>query len=342
MVQMLLLLPYSLVATNTMNKVLLIDADSTIPNIALGKLSTYYKRLQCAVDFRSLHIPYYPNKKRITHMIDTKEYDKVYCSAIFDGSTNYIKGDNIEYGGTGYSLDKSLPQDIESMEVDYSLYPDNDTSYGFITRGCIRNCAFCVVPHKEGRIHQVSTITDIVRHKKVKFLDNNILAFAGHLVILEELITKNIKCQFNQGLDIRLVTADNSKLLSRLHYLGEYTFAFDDWSYLSMVERGMSYLQWAKDWQLKFFCFVSPDMKLENVIRRVEWLRNHKQLPYIMRHISCWDSAYSPFYVDLAAWCNQPNLFKKMDFAVFMKRRHPNNSKRVGCHIHLYKEAQNV
>ena len=41
-------------------KVLLVDADSTIPNIALMKLSTYHKAMGDDVELVSANLPYYP------------------------------------------------------------------------------------------------------------------------------------------------------------------------------------------------------------------------------------------------------------------------------------------
>ena len=31
----------------------------------------------------------------------------------------------------------------------------------------------------------------------------------------------------------------------------------------------------------------------------------------------------------LAAWCNQPNIFKKMDWGNYLEQRHPKNPERV-------------
>lgn len=157
------------------------------------KLSTFYKTLGCEVVLLKLNIPYYPNRKKIHHYINTSEYDLIFCSVIFENSINYIHGDNIIFGGTGYDLENKLSEEIETQDPDYSLYPENIYSYGFITRGCIRNCYFCKVPKKEGLIHQVNTIDNIVRHRQVIFLDNNILAFQGHHEILQELINKKNK-----------------------------------------------------------------------------------------------------------------------------------------------------
>jgi len=44
-------------------KVLLIDADSTIPNISLKKLSTWHKSLGDDVELVRVNLPYYPKVK---------------------------------------------------------------------------------------------------------------------------------------------------------------------------------------------------------------------------------------------------------------------------------------
>jgi len=230
-----------------------------------------------------------------------------------------------------------IPDEADKFDPDYSIYPDNDISYGFITRGCIRNCSFCVVPKKEGYIHKVSNVDDIVKHKKVKFLDNNILALPEHKEILLELIQKNIKCQFNQGLDIRLLDVENSILLSKLNYLGEYIFAFDNWKYKKLIEEKMRLLFWRKPYRLKFFVYVHPDMPLAETVKRIVWLKEKQCLPYIMRDISCWDSENSDFFVDLAAYCNHVHLFKKMDFDSFLEKRYKNKS-RIEKSKRLWKE----
>lgn len=306
-------------------KVLLIDADSTIPNIALMKLSAWHKSLGDEVELVRANLPYFPNKKKIPFI--AKSADKIYCSVIFEGNVGYVMGDNIIFGGTGFDLTTKLPPLAEEFEPDYSIYPDNDISYGFITRGCIRNCTFCKVPGKEGYIHKVANVKDIVRHKKVKFLDNNILSLPEHKEILTELVRMNIKCQFNQGLDIRLVDSENSGLLSKINYLGEYIFAFDNWKYKTIIEKKLTFLSWRKPYQLKFFVYIQPKMPLYETVKRIVWLKENQCLPYIMRDITCWQSENSDFFVDLAAYCNQVNLFKKMEFAVFLEKRHKNKER---------------
>ena len=302
-------------------KILLIDADSTIPNIALMKISTHQKNIRNDVKLICCNIPYYPNRKKNIFNIP-KGYDEIYCSVVFEGNAKYIVGEDIIFGGIGFDLTTTLPTEIEKLECDYSLYPNNDMSYGFISRGCIRNCNFCKVPAKEGWIHQVNNVSDIIKHKKVRFLDNNFLALPNHKEILQELVLSKTKLEFYQGLDIRLLDAENSYLLSQLNYLGEYVFAFDNWNYRKIIEEKLKLLTWRKQYQIKFFVYISPQMALSETIKRIEYLKRKGCLPYIMRDISCWDSKYPEFYIDIAAYCNQVHCFKKMNFSQFLKKRH--------------------
>jgi hypothetical protein len=299
-------------------KVLLIDADSKIPNLALMKLSTYYKT-KATVVLLQLRIPYYPRKKKPIR-IDTSKYDLVFCSVIFQGNAQYVKGDNIVFGGTGVDLTTVLPKKIENLQPDYHLYPQDNISYGFISRGCIRNCYFCVVPQKEGHIHQVSTLDRIIKHKKVRFLDNNILALPNHKEILRELVQRRTAVSFSSGLDVRLVDEENSVLLEKLNYYSDYAFAFDSFKDRDLIDEKLKILDWRKPWRFKFFVYVNPRMSLSKTIKRLEFLRERQCLPYIMRDISCWDSEYKMFYIDLAAWCNQPEIFKNTSFREFLEK----------------------
>lgn len=308
-----------------MAKVLLVDADSTIPNLALMKISQYHKRKEDEVSLVKLMLPYYPNRKKNKYKIPSG-FTKVYCSIVFEGNKNFIEGDAV-YGGTGFDLTTKLPEEIENEDCDYDIYPENDTSYGFITRGCIRKCKFCKVPEKEGYIKKVSSVDKIVKHKTVKFMDNNFLAYEGHKEILKELVDKKIRCQFNQGLDIRLIDKENSGLLSRLNYMGEYIFAFDSWNYKELIEEKLLLLGWRKDWQLKFFVYVHPSMNSGETRKRIMWLKERLLLPYIMRDISCWNSEFSDFYINIASYCNQVHVFKKLDFNLFLEKRHTSSER---------------
>lgn len=298
----------------------LIDADSKIPNLALMKLSAYHKLLGDKVTLYQANIPYYPNQKKKMFAAPFG-YDRYYCSVIFKGNDRYICGNNIEYGGTGYDINKKLPEYVENCEPDYSIYPNNNTSYGFVSRGCIRNCSFCVVPIKEGYIRQVSTPKNIIRHDRVVFLDNNILALPDHKKVLLDVIDCNVRCTFNQGLDIRLLDEENAVLIKKLKYIKELCFAFDDYKLLPVIRHKVRILRAIGLTRVKFYVYVHPDMPLQDTISRIEYLRYERFLPYLMRDIKCWGSSYSDFFTDLASWCNQPQFFKTQTFEEYIKRR---------------------
>ena len=325
-------------------KVLLVDLDSKIPNLALMKLSTFYKSMWEDVEILKCNLMGYPNNKNPIE-INASGFDKVYVSIVFDVNKYRfdVKGcGDVEVGGTGYDIFKRLPDDIDLLDEDYSLYLDNNSSYGFITRGCIRNCSFCFVPQKEGTIRYYRDWKKIVKHDKTYFLDNNFLSYSDHKRILKELVDDKIKFQFNQGLDIRLLDDENAKLLSEARYIGDYIFAFDNIKYEHLMDDGIKlfkrYID--RDWASKFFIYCHPDMEIGDVLYRIEWCRKNKALPYLMRNKDCWRSENKDFYIDLAAYCNQPGLFKNMDFSTFIYRRYPKNKERAEKNENIYNSAR--
>lgn len=124
-------------------KIGLVDVDShNFPNLCLMKLSEYHTR-------RGDRVEWWSPKGR---------YDLVYKSRVF--TDTYSKdtivvnnADQVIQGGTGYGPGgKDLPYEIEHIRPDYFLYPRFlGTAYGFLSRGCPRNCGFCIVSGKEGR-----------------------------------------------------------------------------------------------------------------------------------------------------------------------------------------------
>ena len=313
-----------------MKNILLIDIDSTIPNIALMKLSSYYKDKGYSIELLRLFIPYYPNRKKKVAFIDTSLYYKVFASSIFKDSYKYVKGNNIIFGGTGYDPLVKLDKIIENYKCDYTLYNEIKRSYNFITRGCIRNCYFCLVRQKEGFLHKVNSIEDIIKeaieldHKELIFMDNNILAYKEHNSIFKILAKTKFKIDFNQGLDFRLLNEENQLLLSKLKYQSEYIFAFDDWSYKNLIDQKKYLFDRFGKWKIKLYLYVNPEMELSNIINRIIYCKHNNYLPYVMRDIRCWDSINNEFYIDIAAYCNQPNLFKKISFKEFLSIRHKN------------------
>lgn len=311
-------------------KILLINADSRW-NMAIRKMYAYYTKGGHVADMIDLGFSGYPHKR--TKVIDGTDYDKVFVSNIFDinkDRVTVVGCDDVVYGGIGSNNPQlHLPPEIERTEPFY--YPDEDTSYGFITRGCIRKCWFCKVPKYEGELKEYNSIESIVKHKKVKFLDNNILAYPGHMEVFQWLLDRpEIRCEFNQGLDFRLVNDENLDALSRLNYMGEYIFAFDEPKYQPLLEKKLALIKQyiPKPWKIKFYIYYHPSMEIKQLIERVEYCRERECLPYVMRDVACWECENKDFLTDYAAYCNQPGFFKVLTFEQFLNKRTKNVKRR--------------
>jgi radical SAM superfamily enzyme YgiQ (UPF0313 family) len=299
-------------------RVLLIDVDSKIPNLALMKISAYHKARGDEVGF------------------NVTNPDKVYASVIFkknrhlvDGLPFYYPNAEIDIGGSGYDLKKTLPDGIEAMTPDYDLYPECDSYYGFTTRGCIRHCPFCIVPRKEGKFRRLyerpgEALRNIMgdegdRFDKITFLDNNILADKEHfLALVEHLDFLGLKVDFNQGLDIRLMDEDIAKALRRLRPINDWKFAFDSMDYKDDVLRGIEILRSAgintKN-RCIFYVYTDGDHQVDDAIERMRILKEHKASAYVMLNM---DVPRTPRMTAIKRW-SRPWLFWSIDIADYKK-----------------------
>lgn len=94
-----------------------------------------------------------------------------------------------------------------------------DSTILFTSRGCIRNCPFCVVPKLEGKIH--ATIENLERyiyptHKRIILWDNNFFASPNWRMILHALRDIGLPVDFNQGIDCRLIDDEKAQMIADL------------------------------------------------------------------------------------------------------------------------------
>jgi hypothetical protein len=199
----------------------------------------------------------------------------------------------------------------------------------------------------QGSVDEAIEHRDQLQYKYIEFLDNNILAHPDHMSILSEIVDKKVKCRFSQGLDIRLLTEKNAKMLNKIQYHKEYTFAFDFMGIEKTIQKKLDMIEkldLSMRNNMKFFVFVSPKFTtIQDDIYRVEWLRERGILPYLMRENNCWnveDEDVRNFYVDLAGWCNIVSAFKKMSFYEFLEQRlgrgKKDNSKRINASSYIF------
>lgn len=272
-----------------MSGILLIDVDSKIPNLALMKVSAWYKMRGYEVGFNVSDPEYIYAScifKKNVHRLDGLEY--LYPNAIIDK------------GGSGFSLTRNLPDDIERMTPDYDLYPDCDRFYGFSTRGCIRKCHFCIVSKKEGGFKRVYSTAyeclnnimgrDPHRFDKIEFLDNNILADKQWFMELTfELWKRSMRhrllIDFNQGLDVRLLDSEIAERLSKLKPITCWKFAFDSMSVKDDVLKGIEILKEAgidTRHKVMFYVYCHNGDQVADAVERCRILKEHDVTAYSM------------------------------------------------------------
>ena len=297
-------------------KVLLINIDSKIPNIALMKLSTYYKSNGDEVGF------------------NVTDPDIVYASIVFE--KNKHKADGLKFlypdakiviGGSGYNYAVRLPDEIELLKPDYTLYSDCDYSIGFSTRGCFRNCSFCIVPQKEGKFQKVQHPEEWYNpeFKKIVFLDNNILADKSwFLEVSEWCIQKKLSVWFTQGLDIRLVNQVVAKKLLELKFFKGLFFAWDHIEDESVIKEKIQLLKDVgfTDSKLKqfvqFYIYTDTDADYESGVYRCRELKKLSCNAFVMFNVR---NTPTKRIRQLQRWANRKALFWSKDISEYARSR---------------------
>jgi len=281
-------------------KIGLIDVDGKhFPNLALMKLSAWHKSKGDEVSF-----------------VTIDDYDVIYKSKVFsfspDKTSGFYTANKIILGGIGYNLFNDLPKEIEHICPDYSLY-NAESAYGFLTRGCIRKCPWCIVPKKEGLIHFNSDIEEFISNKKSAILmDNNVLASEDGLKQIEKIIKLNIKIDFNQGLDARIIANDVEivKLLSKVKWLKPLRMACDTDDQIPILEKAIKLLRKYNTTPSNYFIYVLIK-DIPSGLRRIEFLRKLNVDPFAQPYIDFTNNyKVNPELKKFARWVNMKAIFK--------------------------------
>lgn len=280
-------------------KIGLIDVDShNFPNLALMKISAYHKAKGDQVEWA----------------IPMLKYDIVYQSKVFDFSPDEntcIQCEQLIKGGTGYDLDNKLPPEIENIYPDYSLYNIKNTAYGFLTRGCPRNCPFCIVGKKEGlKSYQVADLKQFWnRQREIVLLDPNLLACKNRIELLQQLIDSGAWVDFTQGLDIRLMTDDVIDKIKQLK-IKMLHFAWDREKDSDIIIRNLIAFKKATNIDMRkarVYVLTNYETTFEFDLYRVYKLREMGYEPYIM----IYDKAKASKRLKrLQRWVNNKFIFR--------------------------------
>ncbi|GAW32368.1 hypothetical protein [Carboxydocella sp. JDF658] len=325
----------------------LLDNGTRHPNLALMKISGYMKEkghdVKLILDYREIN----------------EGFDKIYISKVFSFTKVpdiIFNFKNIEKGGTGFYPDggPSLREEIEHHMPDYSLYNDyiereiakgrnpksftdyTDYSIGFTTRGCFRKCEFCV-NKKYDRVVKHSPVSEFLdpNRKGIYLWDDNFLGYSKWYEILDELEATGKPFQFRQGLDLRLMTEEKAKRLSKVKYKGDFIFAFDFIEDSEIIQKKLKLWRKYCNKTTKLYLlsgYLSQDeTDIENLFERIKILMKFGCLPYVMRHERYLASKYKGLYISITRWCNQPRFFKKMSFREFCEANQKYKKTNIIC-----------
>lgn len=271
----------------------LIDVDGhNFPNLPLMKISAWHKNRGDSVDW------YQPLLGSVVRL------DKVYVSKVFSFTPDYkfyVNASEVISGGSGYCIDVvdgqevyraekdgTLPEDVEHVYPDYSLYPEltNNTAYGFMSRGCPRGCAFCHVEAKEGKIaHKVADLSEFWKgQKNIVLLDPNPLACKDWRNILQQLIDSGANVDFSQGVDIRLMTPEQIEMLKQIK-IKSIHFAWDRYEDKDKILPKFKMFKDLTGWnyrKMTVYILTGFDTTFEEDLERIYTLRDMGYSPYVM------------------------------------------------------------
>lgn len=272
-----------------------------------------------------------------------EHYDIVYMSKVFNFSpddTYIYDADKIIKGGTGYDPLSQLPDEIDRLQPDYSIYPNipKDTAYGFLTRGCPNKCRWCVVPKKEGAIRPYMDVDEIAieGRRKLVLMDNNILAAGDYcLQQLQKIIEQGYRVDFNQALDARLVTDEIAQLLAKVKWLdnNRIRFGCDTHAQIEECERAMAMInKYGFTGQYFLYTMLTSDFR-ECYERIVHWWHRTQETRaahegrYVYPHAQPYRDPNNPRHIipqwqkDMAGWVNKKAHFVAHSFEDFEPRK---------------------
>lgn len=297
---------------------------------------------------------FYANETNIVKYKKMREEDMsrlendTYLNTFKNNSGNKQHGINMAEQMPYYHLyDAFVEQQVEKgikceKYKDYQKY-----SIGFLTRGCVRHCPFCInkLENQVCIYSKLACFLDNERDERgrlkrpyIYLWDDNFLA-SGRSVwepLLKELIKTKRPFQFRQGLDERMLAQSSdgelmAQMLAESKYHGDFIFAFDNWKDRELIEKALKiWKRYNPKKGTKFYLFCGFKQTIDNtdlfykdiceLFNRIKVLMQYGCVGYIMRHEDYHNAPVSNLYIQIARWCNQQQFYKKMSFWQFCYR----------------------
>lgn len=276
----------------------LYNLEPKIINTALMQVSQYHKQRGDTVE---MYKPLYHNS-----------YDKVYAFSIFDFTDKGYVRDDMITGGTGFDITSRLPAEIEACDYDWSVYPDCDHSIVWFSRGCIRNCPFCVVRQKEGYIKPVEPKNLNPNGKWIRVQDNNFFANPKWEKAVDQLLEWDQPVDI-QGIDIRLFNDEQGVALQQLKHKKQLKIAWDNpkQNLDKQIDHLLDYIS-----PSKIMCYVligywsTPEEDLYRVMHLWDDYKIHAfAMPF---------DKFNKYQRMFARWCNNKIIFKTRSWEEYL------------------------
>jgi hypothetical protein len=285
----------------------LLQCDGKYPNLALMKISKFHED-------KGDEVTWYDGG------LFNDLYDRIYASKIFAFTPMpSLPMEKSFIGGTGIDFYNRLPEEIEKSDVSYTLYPECNYHIGFSMKGCRFACKFCCVPKKEGRPYVHNTIDEILTNPKggnrLMLLDNDFFGGQNWRENLARITELKLKVNFNQGLNIRILTQEQADLLAKCNFVNSkfnkkyVTFAWDKYKDKELIHKGIDICGKAgiKPEQMQFFVLVGFDTTPEQDLERIMTLKNLGALPFVMPY-----NKEDNYQKKLARWVNNRIIFRSV------------------------------
>lgn len=281
-------------------KVGLIDIEPRIFNTAYMQISHHHKMLGDSVEW-AMPLRY-------------DDYDILYCSSLFDYTDKSQVPQRAICGGTGFDLTTKLSFDCK---LDYSIYPNCKTSYIWFSRGCLKNCPWCVVRRKEGYLKPVPPKNLNPQGEYVTVMDNSFFASINWGLAMLQLREWAMPVDF-QGIDVRTITEGQCKSLNTLKHYKQIKIAWDNPRDVKQFLHGLQKLtNYIKPYKIMCYVLIGypgvHDAKDED-LSRVELLRDLGVDPFVMPY-----DKSDPYQRDFARYANHKAIFKSLSWREYKR-----------------------
>ena len=160
-------------------------------------------------------------------------------------------------------------------------------------------------------------IEEFLRHKDVVLMDNNVLASEHGIQQIEKIVKLQVKVDFNQGLDARLIDDAMAKLLSRLKWRHPIRLACDHPAQMTAIQKAVQLLRWHNARPARYFVYCLVN-EVDEALERVKFLKGLYLEPFA-QPFQDYENTIRPTkrQLDFARWVNHTAVFNSVEWSQY-------------------------